>query len=163
MCITLKWKFAPAHSSPLPLLCTHHRYCAQEGKEEPPAIICQKDDWYKADICYEWSIRVLSPSQNDNYWYLRCGCKEESDHGSEQHCTTRSLPKRHAMKPEGDRTHSASWETLEQSWCCFPATQFAQTSSVSIKNVKNLLLQKDFKNPTMLQYNTGHFLLFIGL
>lgn len=54
---------------------------------------------------------------------------------------------------------STSGETLKCHGAVFPATQFAQTLSVSIKNLENLLLQNGLEesHQVAVQHITFHF------
>lgn len=143
MSITFNRKYAhrpPASALHMPQIL---RKRWPQGTTSHP-IICQKDEWYKTAICGEWSIQVLSPSQNDNDWFLPRGIRvwlwgNVPWRERTALCHTLAAQETHSETREGPGTLSqlrvsTSGET--QSWCCFPATQFAQTPSVSEKNWK---------------------------
>lgn len=136
-------KYAPGQQPPClrsthtpQILCT-----GWPGGRTSHPIICQKDDWYKTALRNESSIRALSPSQNDNYWFLLRGIHPR-EKTSKQNTQLRYVRRsnRHTGKPKRERARSASWELPQWDMfsCCTvsPSVSTWKTSSVLL-----LLLQ----------------------
>ena len=121
LCLSLSPEKTLQHTSALPPLCTHRLYSAQDGSELRPAIPQYVIKMIDIKLPFE-HIRVLSPSKNDNYWFLycvlcimcTCGSEEKSDGGRKQCCTTCSLLKSDQWNRRGTGRHSASWELPRQ-------------------------------------------------
>lgn len=97
-------------------------------------IICQKDDWYKTALRNESSTRALSPSHNDNYWFLLCGVhpREKTSRQNSQLRHARR-PSRHTGKPKRESARSASWELPQ--WDVFPCCTVSPLS-FHMKNIQ---------------------------
>lgn len=159
-------KYAPGQQPPClrsthtpQILCT-----GWPGGTSSHPIICQKDDWYKTALRNESSIRALSPSQNDNYWFLLCGVHPR-EKTSRQNKTvsygTLAVPADARGNRRG-RGHAQPAESFH-SGTCFPAAQFLpQFPHEKHPASSSSPCRTDLQSPTRLQDSLYIFVLFIG-